>query len=138
MARYDKYDPISGGFRAPLAADFTTAANYGKVYAVRLNSSGQVVIGATGAQTGIVGLMVLTEARYAGDVVDIMTHGEITDLNTSSPFDNFAAAPVAGTEYYGVAADGTINATATGNKKVGWTVEAKRLVVRLAAAGTGA
>lgn len=133
MARYDKYDPISGGFRAPLAADFTTAANYGKVYAVGLNTSGQVVIGA--GNTGIVGLMVLTEARYAGDVVDVMTSGEITDLNTATPFDNFAAAPVAGTVYYGVTADGTINTTATANKRIGWTVEAKRLVVRI---GNGA
>ena len=27
MARYDKYDPISGGFRAPLAADLTPNAS---------------------------------------------------------------------------------------------------------------
>lgn len=143
MARFDKYDPISGGFRAPLAADFTTPANYGKVYAVRLNASGQVVIGSGGANTGIVGVMVLTEARYAGDVVDVMTHGEITDLNTATPFDNFAAAtvptaPAAGTDYYGVPGTGMIDSTATANKKIGWTVEQKRLVVRMAAAGTGA
>jgi hypothetical protein len=137
MARYDKYDPISGGFRAPLAADFTTAANFGKVYAVRLNASGQVVIGSTGANTGIVGLMVLTKATYAGEVVDVMTHGEIVDLNTSTPFDNFAAAPVAGTDYFGVAADGTISATATANFRIGHTVEAKRLVVRVASRTAG-
>jgi hypothetical protein len=133
MARYDKYDPISGGFRAPLAADFTTAGNFGKVYAVGINASGQVVIGA--GQTGIVGVMVLSSARYAGDVVDVMTQGEIVDLNLTTPFDNFAAAPVAGTTYYGVTADGTINTTATANKRIGWTVESKRLVVRI---GNGA
>lgn len=140
LARYDKYDPISGGFRAPLAVDFARGTpvngvypNDGKVYAVGLDTNGRVVIGA--GNTGIVGLMVLTEARYAGDVVDVMTQGEITDLNTATPFDNFAAAPVAGTVYYGVTADGTINTTATANKRVGWTVEAKRLVVRI---GNGA
>jgi hypothetical protein len=143
MARYDKYDPISGGFRAVLAADFATAANYGKVYAVRLNTSGQVVIGSAGATTGIVGVMVLTEARYAGDVVDIMTHGEITDINSATPFDNFSAATVAtaaaaGTDYYGVPGTGMVDSTATGNKKIGWTVESRRLVVRVASAGTGA
>lgn len=144
MARYDKYDPISGGFRAALAADYTTAANFGKVHAVRLNASGQVVIGSSGANTGIVGVMVLTEAKYAGDVVDIMTHGEITDINTTAtPWDNFSAATVAGTavagtDYYGVPGTGLIDSTATGNKKIGWTVEARRLIVRVAAAGTGA
>lgn len=138
MARYDKYDPISGGFRAPLAADYTTAANYGKVHPVWLNASGQVLLNNTGANTvAPVGVMVLTEARYAGDVVDIMTHGEITDLNTAaSPFDNFAAAPVAGTEYFATTA-GAINATATANFRVGFTVEARRLIVRVANRAAG-
>jgi hypothetical protein len=143
MARYDKYDPISGGFRAPLAADFSTVANFGKVYAVRLNASGQVVIGSAGAQTGIVGVMVLTTAKFAGDAVDIMTHGEIVDISTATPFDNFSAAtvataPAAGTEYYGVPGTGMIDSTATANRKIGWTVEQKRLVVRVAPAGTAA
>jgi hypothetical protein len=138
LARYDKYDPISGGFRAPLAADFTTPANFGKVYAVGLNASGQVTIGAIAADPGCVGLLVLTSARYAGDVVDVMTHGEIVDLNLTTPFDNFAAAPVAGKKYYGVAADGTIGTTATGNYAVGWTVESKRLIVRVGNRALGA
>lgn len=141
MARYDKYDPISGGFRAPLAADFplgTNNVNLGKVYAVGLNSSGQAVLGV--GQTGYVGVLVLTSPKYAGDAVDIMTHGEIVDLNTASPFDNFAAAPVAGTAYYGDVAGnaGGVTATATSNKKLGFTVEAKRLIVRVGGSGTGA
>lgn len=132
LARYDKYDPISGGFRAPLAADFlggTNGVDFGKVYAVGLNTSGQAVLGS--GNTGVVGVMVLTEARYAGDVVDIMTHGEIVDLNTATPFDNFAAAPVAGDTYYGTAAGGITATSAAGVMPVGFTVEAKRLVVRV-------
>ena len=138
MARYDKYNPISGGFRAKLAADFTTVANFGKVYAVSLNASGLLVIGGAGG-TGVCGLLVLTEARFANDVVDVMTQGEITDLNTAAtPFDNFmaagvVAAPVAGKKYFGhAAADGAIDDVATANYAVGYTVEATRLVVRVA------
>lgn len=145
MARFDKYNPISGGFRAPLAADFNAGTpvngvypNFGKVYAVGLNASGQVTVGAIAADPGCVGLMILTSAKYAGDVVDIMTSGEIVDLNLATPFDNFAAAAVAGKKYYGVAADGTISTTATGNYAIGWTVESKRLVVRLGNRALGA
>lgn len=136
MARYDKYDPISGGFRAKLAADFapgTLGVNLGKIYPVSLNSSGLVTIGAIGAQVGLAGVMVLTEAKFAGDVVDIMTSGEIVDINVAAaPFDNFTAAAVAGQKYYGVTADGTIiAATPTANYYIGTTVEATRLIVRV-------
>lgn len=141
MARYDKYDPISGGFRAQLAADFVPGSsnvNFGKIYAVGLNSSGLVVLGV--GTTGYIGLMILTSMRYAGDVVDIMTHGEITDINLVTPFDNFAAAAVAGLTYYADVAGGVggLTATATANKKVGYTVEAKRLIVRMGGSGLAA
>lgn len=144
LARFDKYDPISGGFRAPLAADFNAGTpvngvypNFGKVYAVGLNASGQVTVGAIAADPGCVGVMILTSAKYAGDVVDIMTHGEIVDINTTAtPFDNFAVAgtptaAAAGKKYYGVAASGIIDTANTGNYAIGWTVEARRLIVRL-------
>lgn len=140
MARFDKYDPISGGFRAKLAVDFALGTpvngifpNYGKVYPVSLNASGLVTVGAIGAQVGLAGVMILTVQKFAGDVVDIMTHGEIVDLNTvAAPFDNFTAAPIAGQKYFGVAADGTIiAATAAANYFIGHTVEATRLVVRV-------
>lgn len=77
MARYDKYDPKVGGFRAALAADYLLA-NVEKVLAVGLDSSGRVVVGA--GQTGVVGVLVLTKARKAGEVVDVMTAGEIVDF----------------------------------------------------------
>lgn len=143
-ARYDKYEPLAGGFRAPLGADLTfdAAGNYGPKV-VSLNTSGQVVEG-TAANSGGVGILVKSVPLYpnlgnipgavnagvpiggkAGNIVDVMTHGEITDVSGLD----------AGTTYY-AAADGTLTATApasgTNGWKVGHTVEATRLVVRFA------
>lgn len=147
MARYDKYDPISGGFRARLAAALTlTNGSVGPV-AVSLNASGRVVVGTAG-QSGLVGILVKNVAKgpvgrwdtslqagvpnpyapvgaQAGDVVDIMTDGDIVDLNTTT----FPA----GSKIY-AAADGTLSATGgTGKFLIGWTVEAGRLIVRVGA-----
>ncbi len=147
-ARYDKYEPISGGFRAPLAADLTfdAAGHYGPK-AVSLNASGQVVEG-TAAQSGAVGLLVKNVPLYpnlgnipgavnagvpiggkAGNIVDIMTHGEIVGVTGL----------VAGTAYY-AASNGTLTATAPATGVQGWrvghTVEADRLVVRFTALTT--
>lgn len=145
MARYDKYEPISGGFRARLnaALTLTNGTHFG---AVSLNASGRVVEG-SGGQTGIVGVLVKNVARgpvkqwdtslaggsplaYApigaltGDQVDVMTSGEIVDLDKT--------VFVAGTNFY-AAADGTISATGgTGAVPIGFTVEAGRLIVRIA------
>jgi hypothetical protein len=141
-ARYDKYEPIGGGFRAPLAADLTfDAAGHFGPKAVSLNASGQVVVGTAG-QSGGVGMLVKNVPLYpglgnipgavnagvpiggaAGNIVDIMTDGEIVSVTGL----------VAGTTYY-AAADGSLTATApaTGvnGYRVGHTVEADRLVVR--------
>lgn len=118
MARYDKYDPISGGFRAPLAAE-VLQASAGTLIAVGLDANGRVVPGA--GNSGIKGVLVVDQAKAAGDIVDVMTDGEIVDV----------ASLAAGTSYYGVAADGTVNTTNT-NVYLGHTVEATRLVVRAA------
>ncbi len=145
MAKYDKYEPIAGGFRALLAAALTlTAGSIGPV-AVSLNASGRVVVGTAG-QSGLVGILVKNVAKgpvgpwgtslsggtpnayapigaQAGDVVDIMTNGEIVDLDTT-------AFP-AGSKVY-AAANGTVSTTsAAGSFLIGHTVEAGRLVVRL-------
>lgn len=144
-ARYDKYEPISGGFRAPLAADLTfdAAGHYGPK-AVSLNASGQAVEGTAG-QSGGVGVLIKNVPLYpnlgnipgavnagvpiggkAGNIVDIMTHGEIVGVTGL----------VAGTVYY-AASNGTLTATAPGagvnGYRVGHTVEADRLVVRFQA-----
>lgn len=131
MARYDKYDPLSGGFRAPVAGAWASA-DLAKPFAVGLNASGQVVKGA--GNSGILGVLIVTSVKAAGDIVDVMTHGEIVEATLADG----TTALTAGTAYYGVPADGTLSATATANKKVGHTVEATRLVVRVASAGTGA
>lgn len=139
MAKYDKYDPIAGGFRAPLAADlsFDTAGQFGPK-AVSLNTAGRVVVGTAG-NSGFVGVVVknvpmtprlgnisgqvnagVPIGGKAGDIVDIMTSGEIVGLTGLT----------AGTAYY-AKADGTLSATAGDGPYVGTTVEATRLVVRI-------
>ena len=144
MARYDKYDPISGGFRAKLAENLTvdeTTGEFGPA-AVSLDSAGHVVIGTAG-QSGLVGILVKNApkqglARWAtstsgvpnpaapigalaGDVVDIMTNGEIVEVEGFLP----------GQRVYTDAA-GVLSNTNTGTP-VGWTVEGGRMIVRCAA-----
>lgn len=116
MARFDKYDPISGGFRAPLAADWPSA-DLEEVIPVGLDANGRVVKGA--GNTGVKGVVCLTKLRYAGDVVDVMTDGEIVE----------ATGLTAGTNYFGSAAGGVT--TTNTDKALGATVEATRLVVRV-------
>jgi hypothetical protein len=123
MSRYDKYDPFDGGFRARLNAAIPSA-NAGKVYAVSINTSGRVVIGGTGL-VDIRGLICPTEAMAAGDAIDVMTDGEIADATMTS-----GTAFTAGALIY-CHTDGTIDATATAGKAVGFTVELDRLVVRV-------
>ena len=142
MARYDKYDPISGGFRAKLNANLTPDAD-GQVgpVGVTLNTSGRVVVGGAAA----VGVLVKNAShqaapRYstgmqgapnpdafigqrAGDVVDVMTSGEIVGLSS------LGLTP--GATIYADATTGELTETATGNTKVGFMVEADRLVVRV-------
>lgn len=122
MARYDKYDPISGGFRAPLNADWDDTNDIGKPFGVGINSSGRVVKGA--GQSGVRGLLIVdAKGKKAGDIVDVMTNGEVV-YSTG----DVATALAAGTRY--VANTGTgVLATATGTE-IGYTVEATRLVVR--------
>lgn len=125
-ARYDKVDPISGGFRAALAADWAKA-DEGIPFGVSLDANGRVVKGTAG-QSGLVGILVVDRTasatikhKLAGDIVDVMTAGEIVDVDS----------PVlaAGTKYR-VAAAGTISVVGT-DRSVGHTVEATRLIVRV-------
>lgn len=118
MARIDKYDPVSGGFRAPLAAAYTGAA---APIGVGLNSSGRVVAGA--GDTGIVAVLCKPDDAAAGDIVDNMTDGELVE---------FAGA--AGTVYTADTTTGVIDDTAPDatHTRVGHTVEATRLIVRVA------
>ncbi len=120
MARIDKYDPVGGGFRAPLAANHA-ATSAGNPVAVGLDVNGRVVDGA--GNSGILGVLVLTREKVAGDVVDVMTDGEVVEF-----------VGVAGTVYTAADAGGVIAAIAVGagRTRIGHTVEATRLVVRAA------
>lgn len=133
MSRYDKYEPYSGGTRALLAEDFTDSKEFGKAIGVGLNAAGLVVKGA--GTSGIVGILVYNEKAYAGDVVDIMTDGDIVDFKEYNAADSVETDSTPGTKYY-IQDDGSVNKTNTG-KYAGVTVEGKngahRLVVRVQA-----
>ena len=138
VARYDKYDPISGGFRAPLQAAISatsgagSTSQLGRVLCVSLNANGRVVIGtplAAGAGLGgLVGVIVADKEMAAGDIIDVMTSGEIVGFT----LDDGTSAAAAGTVYTSDA-DGGYGTTAPGaaNGRIGHTVEATRLVVRV-------
>jgi hypothetical protein len=116
MARYDKYDPVSGGFRAPLADSYTGSET---PIGVGLDVNGRVVPGA--GETGVVGVLIKTLDAAAGDIVDVMTAGEIVEFDGA-----------AGTNYFAASGNGAVSTTATGTN-VGHTVEESRLVVRVVA-----
>lgn len=125
MARYDKYDPKDGGFRAPLAADLpaTTATGNGNPIGVGLDANGRVVL-TNGNLDMLCGVLVTTKDMKAGEIVDIMTDGEIVEMTGVG----------AGVVITGANAGGKVDATApgAGRTRVGHTVEATRLVVRVA------
>lgn len=134
-ARIDKYDPISGGFRAALAAAWTSS-DIGKVYGVGLDTNGKVVKGA--GNTGIQGVVCISKAMAAGDIVDVMTNGELADV---AYLNDGSTATTAGTLYYADVTTGAITATATANKKIGFLGPKDgrdRLIVRVPATGLAA
>lgn len=136
MSRYDKYDPKDGGFRAPLNAAWTATSGPGavtdlfRVTGVQLNGSGRL-IRAT-AVAAAVGIVVVHGVKAAGDVVDVMTDGEVIELDALDI--QAATAPTAGTKYFLDVTAGRLTATAPGvgvnGFYVGTTVELNRLVVR--------
>jgi hypothetical protein len=131
VARYDKYDGVAGGFRATLAAAITATSGAGSTnqvgipLGVGLNSSGQVVVGA--GSTGIVGVLVVDQAKAVGDAVDVMTAGEVVDLD-EAVFDP-------GATYYANGTTGVLATTApaagVNAVRVGRTVGDKSLTTGL-------
>lgn len=120
MPRFDKYEPKAGGFRARLAADW--AAADGAAIAVGLDTNGRVVPGA--GNTGVLGIVILVkENKKAGDVVDVMTAGEILEMTGLT----------AGTTITANTTTGVLSNTAASGTQIvmGRTVEADRLVVRV-------
>lgn len=123
MARFDKYNPHVGGFRAPLAAALSIA-DVGIVRAVSIDSSGRAAIGGA-AQTAISGLICPVRAMAAGEPIDVMTAGEMEEATETAGTAFTLGLPVF------AHADGTVDDTATNGVPVGITVtRATRLVVR--------
>jgi hypothetical protein len=139
MSRYDKYNPVSGGFRAALNAAWTatsgpsSATDLSRILVVGLNGSGRVVKATTVALAS--GILILTGAKAAGDVVDVMTDGEVVEVSGSDM--QSGTAPVAGAKLYLDTTASRLTATAPGagvnGFYVGQVVEVGRLVVRCAA-----
>lgn len=119
-ARLDKTESAIGVTRGTLAADIAEA-DWGKVIGVGIDANGKVVAGA--GQSGIVGVVIADKTNYkAGQRCDIFGNGsEIVDV----------ASLVAGTVYYCTNAAGVLTATSTTATKIGFTVEAWRLVVTI-------
>lgn len=118
MARIDKYEPVGGGFRASLAADFTGAS---APLGVSLDGNGRVVPGDGGGK-GIKGVVCLPYDKKAGEIVDCMTDGELVEFGGA-----------AGSNYTANTTTGAITSAAASATQVyvGHTVEATRLIVRV-------
>jgi hypothetical protein len=137
MSKYEQVEPHVGIVRAPLAANLTFNADgtFGPL-AVSLDTNGRVVVGTSG-NSGFIGVLiknvpVVPAGRFsaaqtvnnwmggrAGDIVDVMIQGQIA-LSTGLS---------AGSQIFAVPATGVLTTTASGNVRVGFTVEADRLVV---------
>lgn len=123
MSRFDKYEGRVGGFRAKLNAAILSA-DVGKIQAVSINGSGNVVIGgATGDL--IVGVIVPVRPMAALEPIDVMTAGEIGDATATG-----GAALTAGTKVY-AHSTGVVDNSATASLLIGHTIEANRVIIRL-------
>lgn len=132
MSRYDKYDPVSGGFRAKLAAAILTA-DVGKIQAVSINTSGQVVIGGA-AETAVSGVICPVRAMAVGDVIDVMTAGEIVEA-TKTGGTAFAAGDLV--YAHGTTGGvGVVDAASASGKVIGRMIELNRMIVRVPPATT--
>jgi len=118
MARFDKVEPKGGAFRAKLGFDIP-AADVGKVFGVSVDANGKVQKG--GAAIGdIRGVVCASSPMVTNDAVDVMTDGEIVDMTGFT----------GGQGAYS-ATTGVLSSTNTG-QPIGFTVEAWRLIVRVA------
>lgn len=125
MARFDKYNPVNGGFRARLGFA-PVAGDVGDPIAVTIDSSGLVQKAAVATAEGVI---CLSSLLTTGDVVDVMTSGEIVDVGN----DNITGR-AAGVEMF-AGATGAITNVGPGagvnGVKIGRFIENWRLVVRV-------
>lgn len=136
ISRFDKYPSDgAGGFRAKLKLAFAvaTALDKERIFGVSIEAAtGLLLIGGGGTLANIVGIVNIREPKAAGDVVDVMTHGELADqffLNDG------VTATVLGTLYYVDSTTGALTATTTTNKpvarRVADTPDKGRMIVRV-------
>ena len=132
FGRFDKYDGMVGGFRAPLAANMSaTGDDIGKVQAVSISNTGKVVIGAPVAETQVIGVICPVKVMFAGDPIDVMTSGEIVGCVTTAGAAFTAGAIV--TVATGVSTGAVASAA---GKAIGRMIELDRMVVRCPVATT--
>lgn len=135
MSRYDKYNGVCGGFRAPLAAAWNattgpaSVTDLGRILCIALNGSGQIIKAASAAACR--GVVIVNQASIAGDVVDVMTAGQIVEVD-GNDFQSGSVPAAGALVFYDTAASRlttTPPTTATVSFQVGTMVEATRLVV---------
>jgi hypothetical protein len=126
VARIDKYVPEVSGTRAVLHTPLA-GGDLDTVIGVGLNANGRAVKGP--GNTGIIGLLVnSSKSNKAGDIVDVMSLGDIVGTTTEFPAGTvFTVTDATGVVAAEAGANPTIGA---GKSYVGHTVEAGRLVVR--------
>lgn len=138
MSRYDKYGPMTGGFRAPLLANFgytaslpdKTHADLNKMFAVGIDTAGKVLKLAAGATAPFAGILVLTRPMGAGEQVDIMTAGELVEV-ADAEIAGVATGPGLAVFTDPAVATGVTTTTFAANGLyIGRFIEAGRLVVR--------
>ena len=126
MARIDKYDPVSGGFRARLGFQ-PDAAEVGDVIGVTIDNNG---LAQKASATNCEAVICLSSLLEQGAVVDCMTDGEIVDVGAGNNVTGFAK----GAKAF-AAASGAIGVTAPASGangvRIGTFIEAWRLVVRV-------
>lgn len=132
MARIDKTESAVGVVRAALNFAIEEA-DYDTIIGVGLNAQGRIVRGA--GNTGIVGVINPSKARTKiGQITDIFVLGDVVDCvglaaGTTYYVDGATGALAAGDAGTGAAPAAGAGSTA-GSVRIGFTVEADRLVIR--------
>lgn len=137
MSRYDKYNPISGGFRVASNAALTATSgpssvtDLNRILVVGVNSSGKMIKATTVATaTGL--FIAHVNPVAAGEIVDVMTDGEIVEISGADM--QSGTAPTAGQKLWFEATASRLTSTApaagVAGFYVGQVIEVGRLVVR--------
>lgn len=126
MAVFDKVEKV---VRAPLAAAWT--AGKGVPVAVGLDAQGRVVPG-DGTSSGVIGIVLQhgPNAPAAGDIVDVMSRGEIVEMSGT-----LAGLRVTADTTTGALDDETAAAPSATKRVIGYCVEATRLIVDVPVTG---